>query len=976
MNGLKTGSPAWRVHFLGLQGRLLLLPSLVFLFLIFNTVGAGAQSADDHGNFLSNATNLPLGSSIAGRIDPSDDRDFFRLDLSGRVGNTDVWVYTTGELDTTGGLHNGAGTLIVSNGDGFISPNRNNFHIRRNLSPGLYYIQVVSYRRQHVGNYTLHAKALTDPGSNTGTAAPLILDTLTGGSIDSASDADYFRIDLAANMNLILYGRGLILRNREHNLLPLETFEGEVFDAGNSPVSVNVFSTGLLGFTIKDSFEPGIYYLRVTTPPEVDSYPVPYTLHMLEDTTYTEFIDNCENITRPPQIDDPLYGCQWHLSNSVGEDINVEPVWAGGIRGEGISVAVVDDGMDWNHEDLVDNVDTSRNHDFYGRNDIHHPYKHHGTNVAGVVAASNNGIGIRGVAPQATIYGYNLIATGRTTSFDEGEAMDLNSGSTEVSNNSWGPPGGPGLDTAYRNWHRAVESGIIAGSGGNGTFYVFAGGNAHLEGDNSNLSEYSNHYGVTAVCAVNDDYKRSTYSEMGANLWVCAPSGDDDPEHRGIVTLENSDRYLNDFGGTSAATPIVSGIAALMRQANTNLTWRDLKLILAASARKNDPTNSGWKDGARKYGSSSATDLYNFNHEYGFGVVDAKAAVDMATSWSSSLPPLQSSAVSSGSLNIHVPDPLTGGPLSPIAHNLILDSEIDFTEFVEVNVTFEHSSFRDLELELTSPSGATSTLTVPFYTFTDDDDPTNDYIPLRGPFRFGSARHLGENPNGVWNLQVTDHFPMAGGTLSSWSIKVYGHVDTAASASECVTGGAVANASDSPALVSDCETLLEARDIMVGTGTSLNWSASTPITAWDGVTIGGTPARVTEMSLDNKGLRGTVPAQLGNLTELKALRLNTTPEVCEANVCRETLEQERNQLTGPIPPALGSLSKLETLEISRNQLTGQIPIELRSLNSLSLLALGGNQLSGTVPTWLESFNSLQGLFLWGNEFYGTRTYRT
>ena len=76
---------------------LLLAVSLV-LFLILNTVGVGAQTADDHGNYLNNATNLPLGSSVAGRVDPGDDVDVFKLDLSGRSGSTDVWIYTTGEL--------------------------------------------------------------------------------------------------------------------------------------------------------------------------------------------------------------------------------------------------------------------------------------------------------------------------------------------------------------------------------------------------------------------------------------------------------------------------------------------------------------------------------------------------------------------------------------------------------------------------------------------------------------------------------------------------------------------------------------------------------------------------------------------------------------------------------------------------------------------------------------------------------------
>ena len=218
--------------------------------------------------------------------------------------------------------------------------------------------------------------------------------------------------------------------------------------------------------------------------------------------------------------------------------------------------------------------------------------------MAGIIAAQENNLGVRGVAPQADIYGYNFLVD--STDFNSADAMARRRVETAVSNNSWGLLGGSGLGFTTRFWEEAVKTGTEEGYDGKGTLYVFAAGNGHQRADDSNLDEYANYYGVTAVCAVNDRGTRSHYSEKGANLWVCGPSSDGRYGHRGIVTTENSDRYQAGFGGTSAATPAVAGVAALLRSANPDLTWRDLKLILAASARKNDPVNPGWEQGARK----------------------------------------------------------------------------------------------------------------------------------------------------------------------------------------------------------------------------------------------------------------------------------------------------------------------------------------------------------------------------------------
>ena len=747
---------------------------LIALCLILSADVVAAQSADDHGDTFATATPLSLGSSIAGRIETGNDMDVFKLDLSAAA---DVWAYTIGPYDTVGGLYDSNTALLSLNDDGFRAGSERGFSLRSNVPPGIYYVLVVSYDAEP-GDYVLRVEAVTDPGSSAGTAAHLVLGSPAGGTIDTRDDADYFRLHFNRSTHAIIEARST-------NYVPISA---DLLDAQGREISANVYPLivrfGLRfthGFRILDDFDPGTYYIRVTTSADLAPRPAPYAIYAYEDTDYADYIKDCEARTRALnalQIRDPLYACQRHLNNPEGEDINVETAWADGARGEGVNVAVVDDGMDFTHEDLRDNVATARNHDYTGDGSIFDLLEHHGTHVSGIIAARDNTVGVRGVAPGATIYGYNFLAD--PTFINEVDAMTRNGVVTAVSNNSWGSLDGPGLGTATSFWEMAVNTGITTGYNGKGTLYVFSAGNGHLLGDDSNLDEYVNHYGVTAVCSVNSRGTRAGYSEMGANLWVCAPSNDRPlgvGGVLGILTTENSDRYEKDFGGTSAAAPIVSGVAALMRSVNSDLTWRDLKLILAASARKNDADSSGWQDGARKYRSASDADRYHFNHEYGFGVADAGAAVALAEGWTNA-PALQSSTVNSSGTSVRIPDaPDTGDPTTVVSE-LTLESSMGFTEFVEVNVAFLHGSFRDLEIELESPSGAVSELAVPFDTYTDYYDPFVAFVPLRGAFRFGSARHLGEDPNGVWKLRVTDRFPVADGALEAWSLTVYGHAPT------------------------------------------------------------------------------------------------------------------------------------------------------------------------------------------------------
>ena len=126
----------------------------------------------------------------------------------------------------------------------------------------------------------------------------------------------------------------------------------------------------------------------------------------------------------------------------------------------------------------------------------------------------------------------------------------------------------------------------------------------------------------------------------------------------------------------------------------------------------------------------------------------------------------------------------------------------------------------------------------------------------------------------------------------------------------CSSGTAVPSPGNNPGLVADCKTLLALKSTLAGTAT-LNWSVESAMSTWDGVTLSGTPRRVTRLALGRKGL------------------------------------------TGSIPPETGSLTALSRLWLSGNRLSGTIPAELTGLTNLTLLVLNGNALVGCVPPSLR-----------------------
>ncbi|HEY8960669.1 MAG TPA: S8 family peptidase, partial [Luteolibacter sp.] len=473
---------------------------------------------------------------------------------------------------------------------------------------------------------------------------------------------------------------------------------------------------------------------------------------------------------------DPLVAQQWHLKyqNQSGavanSDIRVENAWLynsseSGVKGTGIRVGVIDDGLETAHPDLAANVDTANDKDWNGNDLDPNPgtSDNHGTACAGNVAAvANNAIGGCGSAPEATLVGLRLIAAA-TTDSQEAEAMSyLATGANfiHLKTNSWGPSDtgtileGPGSLTKA-----AFVNATNLGRNGLGTVFLWAGGNGNESEDNSNYDGYANDPHVIAIGASDSLTHQAYYSEPGANLTCVAPSGGDTGT-LGITTTDRTGKagyntasgtagnYYSSFSGTSSATPTAAGAVALILQKNPALGWRDVKEILIRTAQKISPADSDWKDNAAGF---------HFNHKFGAGLIDATAAVNLATHWIN-LPPATSTSASPTGLPANIPDNNATG----ISRTFTVTTPIR-VEYLTLGVDITHPYRGDLALTLTSPSGMTSRLAEVH------GDSGNNYH-----WTFSSVRHWGELSTGTWTLNVADMAAVDTGTLDAATLTLTG----------------------------------------------------------------------------------------------------------------------------------------------------------------------------------------------------------
>ncbi|MXW43336.1 MAG: S8 family serine peptidase [Candidatus Dadabacteria bacterium] len=512
-----------------------------------------------------------------------------------------------------------------------------------------------------------------------------------------------------------------------------------------------------------------------------------------------------------------------------GADLNMKKAIDAGHKGAGVKLAVVDSGLEICHPDLAANTAEGGSFNFGAGTrpgaSSDDPYNFastgdHGTSVAGVAAAAaDNGFGGRGVAPAVTLVGFNPLEAAPDESGDSDMAAEIallkslgtsasepDSASVDVFNMSFGLD--EGIANADEEFTRAFRMGVEKLRSGRGAVYVKAAGNAfelceqrihplqkEIGCTGANSDPDQNTPWMVVVGGFNADDEKSTYSSAGANLWIAGPSGQNGITAPAMITtdqagpfagysilpenrltsdnpLNRDGDYINSFGGTSSAAPAVSGAVAILLGISPELTWRDIKHILASTARKIDPdiaeVRAAFKGTPYILQHAWQTNAagFDFHNWYGFGAADVDAAVAMAESHTpDSLGTLvESEWFEAGRLSTRIPD-ADGAGISAAMEVSGLPEDADI-EAVVLEIAVEGGDAFDLGITLRSPAGTQSVLNTPLNSLLEGSPGISDWHLLSNAF-------YGENPNGTWTLHVADIVAADTGTLTDWKLRFY-----------------------------------------------------------------------------------------------------------------------------------------------------------------------------------------------------------
>lgn len=305
---------------------------------------------------------------------------------------------------------------------------------------------------------------------------------------------------------------------------------------------------------------------------------------------------------------DDNFGNLWGLNNTTNPNIDINACQTWNIaQGNGIKVAVLDQGIELSHNDLITNI-FPLSYNTETNTSPSQVFANHGTHVAGTIAAiKDNIIQVVGVAPLSQLMSVsNSLAATPNSRIKRADGINwATQNGADVINNSWGSA------VQYQAIDDAIENAITNGRNGKGTIIVFSSGN-----ENGPVGYPANvNINIISVGSITSNGSRSSFSNYGSQLDVVAPGTDI------LSTIPNN--QITSLSGTSMASPHVAGVAALILSANPCLTGQQVRDIIEQTSQK---------VGGYSYTTTSGRPNGTWNEQMGYGLIDAYAAVLMAQS--------------------------------------------------------------------------------------------------------------------------------------------------------------------------------------------------------------------------------------------------------------------------------------------------------------------------------------------------------
>ena len=510
-------------------------------------------------------------------------------------------------------------------------------------------------------------------------------------------------------------------------------------------------------------YVPNGYTLRLTETSPENPLKIAAKLQQMDEIEVAE-PDLSFQVSLKYEPADDLYAQQWHLRNRgdmlglvAGADVKAEGAWEHTLGSRDITVCGIDDGFDLQHPDFAAPGKIVAARDFGQDDFLPNPVfadDNHGTACAGVAVAEENGSGVVGLAPRCSLMpirmGPWLSDQAVVDMFQYTIDHHADVISCSWSAQAWNFP----LSTKMHGIiHKAATEGR---ANGKGCVILFAAGNENRPLDGTAANGAPSHQGfalhpdVIAVAASNSLDRKSSYSNFGPELTICACSSGS-PGRRVVTTDRrgangySSTDYANDFGGTSSSTPLTAGLAALVLSMDPSLTSAEVRQIVMNTADKIDAANGDYVDGHSPL--------------YGHGRINAAAALEMVGGTSADR--LPQVLFLEHRINRPIPDQ------GEAADTITFPLDVDIRE-LEVSLQIRHTWRGDLRIAITPPNG--DGILLLDRVGGSQDDVVMSFRSADNPGLFDSL--VGSSAHGHWTLRVEDHAQHDVGVIQKWGLAV------------------------------------------------------------------------------------------------------------------------------------------------------------------------------------------------------------